>query len=114
MPAATQARTMSVYHESPPPPPHELLTMSGRRSGRGFWPFRSVGARIHWPEASRAESLQVFISHPLAAIHLAPGATPISLPAPSSPTIVPIVWVPWLLLSHGAAVGQMCDGSNQL
>src|SRR3990170_76560 len=34
-------------------------------------------------------------------IHFAPGATPIWLPAPSSPTIVPMVWVPWLLSSQG-------------
>ena len=35
-------------------------------------------------------------------IHFAPGAIPIWLPEPSSPTIVPIVWVPWLVSSHGA------------
>ena len=29
-------------------------------------------------------------------IQRACGAMPIWLPAPSSPTIVPIVWVPWL------------------
>lgn len=54
--------------------------------------------------------MQVLTSQPLAAIHLAPGATPM----PFAPTIVPMVCVPWPLLSHGAAVGQTCAGSNQL
>src|SRR4030095_13715651 len=34
-------------------------------------------------------------------IHFAPGATPILLEPPSSPTIVPIVCVPWSVSSHG-------------
>ena len=37
-------------------------------------------------------------------IHFAPGATPISLLPPlslSSPTVVPVVCVPWPLSSHG-------------
>ena len=88
--------------------------MSGARSGRGLAPVRSVGASIHCAGGSSAASEQVFVSQPLAAIHFAPGATPIWLPAPSSPTMVPIVWVPWSLLSHGAADGQMREGSNQL
>jgi hypothetical protein len=52
----------------------------------------------------------------LAAIHLAPGATPIWLAPPSSPTIVPMVCVPWALLSHGVTDGlpHTLDGSNQL
>jgi hypothetical protein len=37
-------------------------------------------------------------------IHFAPGATPIWLPAPSSPTVVPAVWVPWPWSSQGAVV----------
>src|SRR5215204_5550992 len=116
MPDARQAVTVARYQVSPPPPPQELLTMFGRRSGRGLAPPRSVGARIHWPEASRAASEQVLVSQPFAAIHRAPGATPIWLPAPSSPSMVPIVWLPWLLLSHGARDGvpQTLDGSNQL
>ncbi len=88
--------------------------MCGARSGRGFWPFASVGATIHWPEASSEASEQELDSQPLAAIHFAPGATPILLAPPSSPTIVPIVWVPWSLLSHGAAPAQTPAGSNQL
>src|SRR5262245_55079587 len=114
MPAATQASTIDWYHGSPPPPPHELLTMSGARSGRGSWPLRSVGARIHWADESSAKSLHVFVSQPLAEMNRAPGATPIWLAPPSLPTIVPIVCVPWPLLSHGALVGQIPDGSNQL
>ena len=92
--------------------------MSGRRCGFGFWPFRSVGASIHWPDASSADVEHEFVSQPLAAIHFACGATPIwFVPgSPSSPTIVPIVCVPWPLLSHGAVDGfpHTCDGSNQL
>jgi hypothetical protein len=37
-------------------------------------------------------------------IHFAPGATPIWLPAPSSPTTVPVVCVPCALSSHGWTV----------
>jgi len=49
-------------------------------------------------------------------IHFAPGAMPIWLLPPSSPTIVPMVCVPWSLLSHGTSDGlpHVCDGSNQL
>jgi len=70
--------------------------MFARRSGRGLLPFRSVGAITHWPDASNAVSEQELDSQPLAAIHFACGATPIwFVPgSPSSPTIVPIVWVP--------------------
>ena len=118
MPAATQASTEAWYHGSPPPPPHELLTMCGRRSGRGFWPARSVGARIHWPEASRAASEQEFVSQPFAAIQRAPrsDADLVRPGSPSSPTIVPIVCVPWPLLSHGTSDGlpHTFEGSNQL
>ncbi len=57
--------------------------------------------------------LQLLLMQPLAAIHFASGATPIWLPKPSSPIIVPMVCVPWLLLSPGA-VGKVPVGSNQL
>jgi len=79
-----------------------------------LFPLRSVGAAIHWAAASSDVSVQVLTSQPLAAIHLAPGATPTWFAPPSLPTIVPMVCVPWSLLSHGAAVGQMPAGSNQL
>ena len=61
-------------------------------------------------------SEQVLLSQPLAAIHRASGATPIWFAPPSSPTMVPMVWVPWPLLSHGSSEGlpQISDGSNQL
>ncbi len=55
-------------------------------------------------------------SHPLAVIHSAPGATPVSGvkgPGPSPPAIVPIVWVPWPTLSHGSPAHDL-DGSHQL
>jgi hypothetical protein len=117
MPEAIQALTVAWYHGSPPPPPHELLTMCGLRSGRGFWPARFVGARIHCPEASRAEFEHELDSHPFAAMKRARGATPIWFTAPvSSPTIVPIVCVPCPLLSHGTSDGvpHTLEGSNQL
>src|SRR5687767_15037665 len=116
MPAATHARTASWYQGLPPPPPHELFTTLGRRSGLGLAPDRSVGASIHCAEASSAPSEHQFSSQPLAVIHCAPGATPIWFSPPSSPTIVPIVWVPCPLLSHGVVDGepQTKDGSNQL
>jgi hypothetical protein len=88
--------------------------MSACRSGRGLAPFASVGASTNWPEASSDADEQVFVSQPLAANHLAAGATPIWLPAPSSPTIVPMVCVPCPLLSHGTGDEQMSAGSNQL
>src|SRR6478609_3717836 len=95
------------------PPPHELLTMCGRRSGRGLLPELSVGAKIHWPAARREASLQKKSSQPLAAIHCALGATPTWLPSWSSPTMVPITCVPCATLSQGVSP-QVPDGSNQL
>jgi hypothetical protein len=54
----------------------------------------------------------------LAAIQRAWGATPIWLlpGSPSSPTIVPMVWLPCPTLSQGASDGlpQTWEGSNQL
>ena len=89
--------------------------MSGRLLTSGFAPEVSVGARVHWPLASRLASEHPLVSQPLAAIQRAPGATPIWL-APSAPTIVPIVCVPWPLLSHGTepSVEQVRLGSYQL
>ena len=90
--------------------------MSGRLDGSGFSPLRSVGARMNWPDDRSEVSVQPKSSQPLAAIHWAPGATPVSGvkgPGPSPPTIVPIVCVPWATLSQGSP-GQLEDGSHQL
>ena len=57
---------------------------------------------IHWAQAVKEEPEQDLVSQPLHAIHFAPGATPIWF-VPSLPTIVPMVCVPWLLLSQGVA-----------
>ena len=38
IPAAIQASTEAMYQSSPEPPPQELFTTCGRRSGRGFSP----------------------------------------------------------------------------
>ena len=56
--------------------PQELLMMFGRLVTSGLSPSRSVGASIHWPDEISAASEG---QQPLAAIHLAPGATPIWL-----------------------------------
>src|SRR5690606_26311725 len=112
MPAAIQALMVAWYQVSPRPPPHELFTTSGAIDGVGV-PLASVGAAIHWPAASRWALEQEVLAQPLAAIHWAPGATPIWLVPPSSPTMVPMVWVPWPLLSHGDAPHTPV-GSNQL
>src|SRR5690606_3587322 len=103
MPDASQAALMSSMNGAleGPSVPQELLTMFGRLPASGFSPSRSVGSSIHCPDSIRASSLG---QQPLAAIHLAPGATPIWFSPPSSPIIVPIVWVPWLnwrSMSHG-------------
>ncbi len=116
IPAWIHASTMDRYHGSAVGlPPQELLTMWGRSSGRGLFPSRSVGASMNWPADSSASREQVVPSQPLAAIHCAPGATPIRLSPPSSPRIVPVTWVPWPVLSHGTSEGlpHTCDGSCQ-
>ncbi len=94
IPAARHAFTVARYHVSPPVPPQELLTTCGRSD------VLPPGASTHWPDASRCEVEQV--SQPRAAIHVAPGATPMALPAPSSPIMVPMVCVPCPFVSHGA------------
>ena len=92
IPAATQALTTWRYQVLVPLGSlHELLTTCGRSSGLGSWPERSVGASIHWPDDSSACSEQSSASQPFAAIHVAPGATPM----PSAPVIVPVTCVPW-------------------
>ena len=90
--------------------------MSGRRFGSGFCPLVLVGASIHWPEARSAAVSQELVAQPFDAIHFACGATPIWFGpgSPSSPTIVPIVCVPWPLLSHGVRLPQTPVGSFQL
>ena len=73
--------------------------MCGRFFALASVPLSLVGASIHWPDATRPASEP---QQPFDAIHLAFGATPIWFAPPSSPTMVPIVWVPWPLLSNGA------------
>src|SRR5690606_576732 len=114
MPAASQASISSDMKSSIRPGctwPHELLTMCGRCAGSGSEPSVRVGARIHCPEASRSASEQ--LAQPLAAIQSASGATPIWLPSPSSPTMVPMTCVPCASTSQGAP-SQEPPASNQL
>ncbi len=112
MPDATHACTAGWKNGSPEPPPHELLTTSGRKSGRGLSPAEFVGARIHCPDEISAVSRQ----QPFAEIHFACGATPtwFAPGSPSSPTIVPIVCVPWPFMSQGSLLGHSSSGSHQL
>src|SRR5215212_12187469 len=95
IPAARQAAVKPAYQSDPPVPAQELLTIIGRRSGRGCPPSSLVGAKIHCAASIRSASLQVYALHPCAAIQRAPGATPTVgvSPAPLA-MIVPIVWVP--------------------
>src|SRR5262245_21206227 len=118
MPAARHAATESMYHESCCPPLQELLTASGAFVQSGWVPSVRVGHVMNSAQVRSANSEHEFDSQPLHAIHSAPGALPMSFvkgPGPSPPTIVPIVCVPWPLLSQ-ATFGseQMRDGSRQL
>ena len=64
-----------------------VLTGGGRSAPAATSPTRGAGRR-------RSQQ-------PLVSIHSASGATPIWLPAPSSPIMVPMVWVPWPSRSQG-------------
>src|SRR6218665_482994 len=82
--------------------PHELLMMSGARSGSGLFPARSVCAIIHCMHSMYVAGVPLPAFMLRQPIHLAPGATPIWLLPPSPPAKVPAVWVPWPLSSQGA------------
>src|SRR5258705_12889422 len=107
MPPATTASTAACM-PSPAMQPsdvghdQELLITSGARSGFALSPARSVGASIHCMHSMYRAGEPTPLSMLRQPIHLAPGATPVALPAPSLPTKVPAVCVPWLSSSHGA------------
>jgi hypothetical protein len=68
---------------------HELLTTSGALA------TLPPGARNHWKMLKKADELLLPSSlHAFAAIHFAPGATPIAVPPAVPPTTVPVVCVP--------------------
>src|SRR5690606_18083369 len=92
--------------------PQELLMMCGRRAGSGFSPARSVGASIHCADAARCASEHT--AQPLAAIHVTPGATPMRLPSPPSPAMVPIVCVPCEFVAASNGCSLVPVASNQL
>jgi hypothetical protein len=74
----------------------------GARSGRGSLPSWRVGARNHSQHSRYLDARHTPAAESaLQAIHWAPGAMPTWLPAPSSPTMVPVVCVPWPLGSVG-------------
>jgi len=58
--------------------------------------------------------VSVQLAHPFAAIQVAPGATPMCAPSPPSPTMVPIVCVPWMSRSQIVPVRHTCAMSYQL
>src|SRR5262245_57670636 len=93
--ASTAACKVSAEQPASGGQPQELLVMSGALVGSGSLPPIRVGARNHCMHsiimAGVDESVASIIRQ---AIHLAPGAIPIWLPAPSSPIAVPIVWLP--------------------
>ena len=79
---------------------HELLTTCGASAVAGspsgsssHWNARWVLLVRLWPASLKIR----------AAIQRAPGATPIDVPPALPPTITPITWVPWPLMSVGAA-----------
>jgi hypothetical protein len=99
---STMVRNVSAAHISLVGQPQLLFMTSGRRSGFGFWLFRSVGAMNHWKHSVYVSGRPTPWSMLWQPIHLAPGATPIWLPEPSSPEVVPVVCVPWASSSHGS------------
>ena len=68
--------------------------MSGALVGSGSVPLIRVGARNHCMHSMYVAGVPLPASMLRQPIHFAPGAIPIWLPAPSSPTIVPVVCVP--------------------
>ena len=89
--------------------PHEAFTTSGA-SGASASP---LGSSSHW-KAWWSLLTVVFptSSYTLAAIHCAPGATPIAVPPAVPPTSTPMVCVPCPMTSYGVAV--LRKGSHQL
>src|SRR5690606_6371939 len=118
MPAALQPSLTPSYQLSyeVPQSPHELLTTSACSAGFGVpVPLVGYGASTHWPDSSRPASgapVPPPAPKPMHAIHVASGATPIWLEPPSSPTMVPMVWLPCAWELRG--VTEWLYGSYQL
>src|SRR6476646_4882868 len=110
IPAAACASTAACNElvEQPSEGGHsqELIVISGALVGSGSLPLIRVGARNHCMHSMYLAGVPLPWSMLRQPIHLAPGAMPIWLPAPSSPMAVPGVWEPWQKSSHGkGAVG---------
>src|SRR5262245_37501451 len=103
MPAAACASTAAcnVSTEQPfsGPQPQELLVISGALVGSPWLgsPPTGYGARKNSMHSMHLAGEVEFAGPSIMrqAIHFAPGAIPIWLPAPSSPIMVPVVWLPW-------------------
>ena len=111
MPAATSAARSASNSRLQPGTPwsHELLTICGASAVLGLPSGSSVHCNARWIllVVALPRSLKI-----LAAIHFAPGATPIAVPPCAPPTITLIVHVPW----PAASKGELCwpYGSYQL
>src|SRR5262249_12724559 len=99
--ASTAACNVSAEHPSEGGHSHELFVMSGALVGSGSFSLIRVGARNHCMHSIYRAGVPVLASMLRQPIHFAPGAIPIWLPMPSSPIIVPVVWLPWELSSQG-------------
>src|SRR4029077_2477669 len=106
MPAAAWASTAdcNVLAEQPSEAgqPQELMVISGALVGSPWPPPIGYGARKNSTNSMYLDGVPLPWSMLRQPIHLAPGAIPIWLPAPSSPTTVPMVWVPCPLSSQGS------------
>jgi hypothetical protein len=89
--ASTAACNEAVEQPSEGGHSQELFVMSGALVGSGSPPPIRVGARNHCMHSMYLAGDPVFESMLRQPIHFAPGAIPIWLPMPSSPTIVPVV-----------------------
>ena len=85
---------MLAEHPSEGGHSQELLVMSGAMVGSGSPPPILVGAKNHCMHSMYLAGEPVLASMLRQPIHFAPGAIPIWLPIPSSPIIVPVVWLP--------------------
>ena len=77
--------------------------MLGRSVGLGLVALQVRRGQDPLSRASSDWSCRCRRAAASASIHFAAGATPIWLAPPSSPTMVPMVWVPWPKVSHGVA-----------
>ena len=88
----TVADKIAAYPKDQPVRPEDIAATVYQSLGiyDNLWATDSQGRPYHLLEQGRPLPLSMLRQ----AIQRAPGATPIWLPAPSSPTMVPVTWVP--------------------